>query len=449
MLLLGSRFLSSSFSYYGALFGLTRLFFLLHSDGVRCTPSGSLIAKPCTVEEVAFYESSALHPAVQEFMPLYIGTLSAGTDQQQQLLQNTSFPVAVSELDQSKTCANGAEGSSSTVTTADVAPWIPSGGRKIDTGLSIVLENVACGFTKPNVLDVKLGARLWADDAPPSKRVKLDEVARQTTSGSLGFRIAGMKTWTGMSGKTATGAQTDPYEIGQEGSEGAQSEIIDKDGFRRYDRWYGRSFDSNNVKEGFETFLGGAKMGKIDRSKLIAKRLAHGLSRLQSVLEAEETRMYSSSVLIVYEGDPDAMEHSLEEEKRAPENWDEFAQEGEGEEDDDDEVDLEQVGSLVQFADIKDIKIGNGVETLPHQTINIDIDRASTALGGIEEEEEDDDDDQPPKVHDLRLIDFAHAQWTSGHGPDENVLLGIRSLVNIFNLISSDAAPQAGGDEQT
>ena len=75
------------------------------------------------------------------------------------------------------------------------ASWKPSGGKKLETGVAVVLENITAGFTHPNIMDVKLGARLWADDAPASKRRKLDEVSKETTSGSLGFRIAGMKMW--------------------------------------------------------------------------------------------------------------------------------------------------------------------------------------------------------------------------------------------------------------
>ena len=348
--------------------------------------------------------------------------------------------MVVSELDESSSSLNtpataaaaaaAASRATSSSNVADEVPWIPSAGRKIDTGLSIVLENVASGFTRPNVLDVKLGRRLWADDAPPSKRARLDEVSSQTTSGTLGFRIAGMKTWTGVSGETDAGARSNPYETEREGSEGAKGQVVERDGYKRYDRWYGRSFNSSNVRGGFETFLGGAKIGKIDRSKLLAKRLVEGLRHVQSVLEEEESRMYSSSVLIVYEGDPEAMEHSLEEEKKATEEGKREVEEDDDE--DDEEIDLIQDDSLIQVADIKDIKIGDEMEALPH--INVDINNAPAELGGLEEEGDEEED--PPKLYDLRLIDFAHAQWAPGLGPDENVLLGIRSLVKIFDEIA-------------
>ncbi|KAK5251325.1 hypothetical protein LTR40_011398, partial [Exophiala xenobiotica] len=53
---------------------------------------------------------------------------------------------------------------------------------------------------------------------------------------------------------------------------------------------------------------------------------------------------------------------------------------------------------------------------------------------GEEDDDEDDDDDEvsPPKVHEVRLIDFAHASWTPGQGPDENMLMGVKSILRIL-----------------
>lgn len=409
-------------------------FAIRYSEGVRCTLSGSLITKPCTQEEIQFYESSALHPAFQEFMPLYIGSLSSA-DQQQPLAiaaaqKNGAIslpvadaaPIAPPGPDDSTTSTTA--GPSDSATTSEAEPgWVPSGGKKLETGLSIVLENVASGFRRPNVLDVKLGARLWADDAPPAKRTKLDAVSEETTSSSLGCRIAGMKIWTGKNGETDEGAKTDPYATKYEAAEGAKGEIIEKDGYRRYDKWYGRSFNDGNVKQGFETFLAGAKAGNVDRSGLVARRLAEELRNLQRVLESEESRMYSSSVLIVYEGDPEAMELALEEEKKNSERKNE-----EEEDDDDEQADFEIPQEALELVDVQ---LGEG---MPQKAINISLDpqtaQMSMDLG------DDDDEEEIPKVHDLRLIDFAHAKWTPGEGPDENVLKGIRSLVKVFGELA-------------
>ncbi|KAL3451996.1 inositol polyphosphate kinase-domain-containing protein [Aspergillus insuetus] len=408
-------------------------------DGVRCTTSGSFIAKPCTAQEIAFYESTALHPAFREFIPIYVGTLTTA-DQDQPAISLAATTAAQQEAivlpNSDPSLTSGTPTTSATAQPA--APissgtidstWVPSGGKKLDTGLSIVLENVASGFKRPNVLDVKLGARLWADDAIPAKRAKLDAVSKETTSGSLGFRIAGMKIWTGVNGEAEAGSKTNPYITRHEKSDGEKGEVTERDGYKRYDKWYGRSFTTDNVKGGLETFLAGAKAAGVDRSKLIAKRLANGLKRVQEVLESEESRMYSGSVLIIYEGDPEAMELALEEEKRAQE-----APKQESDEEDEDEEGFDglELKEGVPF-DIADLPAGeNGIS---NQTINITIDPETAQLGDLEDEEDEEDG---PKVHDLRLIDFAHASWTPGQGPDENVLMGVRNLYRIFEELSTE-----------
>ncbi|KAJ5980564.1 hypothetical protein N7481_007862 [Penicillium waksmanii] len=401
-------------------------------EGVRCTHSGYMIAKPCTKQEIEFYESSTLHKAFQEFMPLFLGTLSSA-DQQEPLAiaaaQETGAhfvpgPAEPSAAPPTQAQAEGGPAAPNAGKPSHVLEqhWVPSGGKKLETGLSIVLENIACGFRRPNVLDVKLGARLWADDAPPAKRTKLDAVSKETTSSSLGYRIAGMKVWTGENGGTDEGAHTNPYATKYEGSEGAKGEVIEKDGYRRYDKWYGRSFNEENVKQGFETFLAGAKVGKVDRSKLVAERLAKELKNIQEVLEAEESRMYSASVLVVYEGDPEAMEDALEEEKKIPDPNDQ-------EEEDDDDDDDEEIGFEISEQALELVD-ANGT---PQTAINISIDPQTMEMPTIVDE---DDEEDPPKVHDLRVIDFAHARWAPGEGPDENMLMGIRSLVKVFEELA-------------
>ncbi|KAJ5496864.1 Inositol polyphosphate kinase [Penicillium fimorum] len=399
-------------------------------DGVRCTPSGALIAKPCTRQEVEFYESSALHPAFQEFMPLYVGSLSSSEQQQPLLIaaarESGAVPLPES-CDVTTDSSLPSQPPSNTASTPEdgAAPakeesaWVPSGGKKIDSGLSIVLENIACGFRRPNVLDVKLGARLWADDAPLDKRNKLDDVSKETTSSSLGYRIAGMKVWTGHDGETDEGDRTDPYATKYEGVEGEKGEVIEKDGYRRFDKWYGRSFNEDTVKQGFETFLAGAKAGKIDRSKMVAQRLAEELKNLQRVLESEESRMYSASVLVVYEGDIEAMEHAIEEEQKAPAPRSQ-------EEDDDEDEEFEIPEEALEMVNVQ---LAGG---MPQQAININIDPETMQMP----DEDDDEEDETPKVHALRVIDFAHASWTPGQGPDENLLRGVRSLVKVFGELA-------------
>ncbi|PGH26952.1 hypothetical protein AJ80_01336 [Polytolypa hystricis UAMH7299] len=399
-------------------------------DGVRCNPSGSLIAKPCTAHEIAFYESSVHHPEFRKHMPTFMGTLSS-SDAGQPL----SLPIGTTDGTISTAPSVPSSGSdtpmpaelvgqSETVPAVTSLPqeekeWVPSGGKKLETGLSIVLENVAAGFKRPNVLDVKLGARLWDDKSSLNKRARLDEVARKTTTGSLGFRIAGMKVWIG---EEAEYKDIIDGELPQEASEECKSKckIVESEGYRRYDKWYGRSFNAENVKKGFEAFLAGAKVGKRDHLNIVATRLANELRSVQVALEGEESRMYSASILFVYEGDPEAFEHALANE----ENKKDVEQNDSGAEFDEEDLPDDAV-------EIVNISVGG--ETVTEGSFKIEIDADTAAgLGDLEEDE----DEIPHKVHDIRLIDFAHATWTPGQGPDENVLIGVRNLVEIIEKLA-------------
>jgi 1D-myo-inositol-tetrakisphosphate 5-kinase/inositol-polyphosphate multikinase len=380
-------------------------------------------------------------------MPQWYGTLSSSEQQESLAAVAAQHPgtivIPASNTRSATDTPTTSEPVSQTPAFPQEVSWTPSYGHKLDTGISIVLENVAEGFKRPNVLDVKLGARLWADDAPPAKRAKLDAVSKETTSSTVGFRIAGMKVWAGHNDSTsdANDAEfTDPYRTKYEGAESPKGQVVEKNGYKRYDKWYGRSFTAENVKEGFETFLAGAKAGKVDRSKLIAARLVDELRAVRYVLESEESRMYSSSVLIIYEGDPDALEEALEEEKRRKELSKDIS-------DHSPETVIEVQGNGIDIASLApdlgslqplEVKVGD--ETHVQGALNIELDPQAFEGDGEEEEDDDDgdDDEEPIKVHELRLIDFAHASWTPGQGPDENALMGVRRLLKIMEELSED-----------
>lgn len=239
----------------------------------------------------------------------------------------------------------------------------PERGRKLDTDHAIVLENVAAGFVKPNVLDVKLGARLWGDDAPAAKRVKLDQVAAETTSGSLGFRIAGMRVW------------EPAYTNGSRTSGGS---------YRLFDKHYGRALTAASVRRGFEDFFfqerrNGRCLTPLRR--VVLETCQTQLANMAEVLGREESRMYSASILLVYEGDESALE-----------------------------------AAVSRFEAMQEEAMA---KTQP-----------SNEESGQDQDDESDSeyDEELPKLYVVKLIDFAHAAWTPGQGPDENVLQGMRSV---------------------
>ena len=341
-----------------------------------------MIIKPCTQAEIDFYESAKDHPLFQAHLPTYIGSLSQHDD------QNLVAPLL-------STSQDGAAALKQVIT--DTTPgllkraaWKPSGGKKLHTETAIVLENVTSGFKHPNVLDVKLGSRLWDDDAPAAKRQKLDEVAERTTSGSLGFRVAGMKMW-------AQRGQSDDVEV----TPNDRQYVKVKNGYRSYNKLYGQSFKAENVENAFTTYFGGIEESdgtvtgkkiklKLKRAELLVRRFIRELESVQYVLENEESRMYSASVLMVYEGDEETLEESIINERRED--------------------------ATVSDAD--------------------EVDGEADVVDGEDDDGEDEDDEaeaRPNKVHEVRLIDFAHARWTPGEGPDENALKGLRSLLKILN----------------
>lgn len=288
-------------------------------DGVMSDESGSVVIKPCTAAEVAFYEASvASHPNFAAYMPTFLGTLQLGE------------PTAPS---------------------TDSTPPVHN------RNTNIVLSNIAYGFTRPCVLDVKLGAQLWDEGASPEKRARLDKVSDGTTSRSLGFRVAGMKVYKGIA---AVGS--DP--------------AIDATGYRVYDKYYGRVFTAENVIDAFKEYF--TSEITPEQVKLVAGRLLKKVREIREILEGQESRMYSASLLFCYEGDKNAIEKALKEEDRR-----------------------EEKGAMEQLDE-----------------------------DGEEEEEEE------IKVENVKLIDFAHSEWTPGQGPDENALQGVRSTEGLLRDLS-------------
>jgi inositol-polyphosphate multikinase len=235
--------------------------------------------------------------------------------------------------------------------------------KKIVTDQAVVLENAAHGFVRPNILDVKLGVRLWADDAHPEKKTRFDKVTEETTHKDLGFRIAGMRVWQG---------------------EKAVGKDIDAEGYKIYDKNYGRfDIQKENVHEAFRNFIFAESAGIDDElGKLVAQAFHADVCRIQEVLEGQESRMFSSSFLFVFEGDGVALRSAMEEASRSPAT----------------------------------LQNGNG-------------DASS--------EDEDELEDTSPKIYGVKVIDFAHAEWTPGMGPDENSLIGVRSVANILQDLGS------------
>ncbi|KAK5140752.1 hypothetical protein LTR04_002865 [Oleoguttula sp. CCFEE 6159] len=266
-------------------------------------------------------------------------------------------------------------------------------------------------------MDIKLGARLWDEDTLPEKRARLDKVAAETTSSSLGFRVAGMRVWQGarggcVDGKASDGILSQTTENGQAKDAKGDGE---EDGYKVYDKMYGRKFTADNVKDAVWEYIRpshtgvdeGLATGHIKCFRLV-KRFHDDVSAIEECLEKQESRMISASILFVYEGDPVARNEAWAAAQEAP-------------------------------------KSQRGAKTADHAEVNFNGQIEADDDGSLDEDDDDDEDDEDvddalPKLSVTKLIDFAHAKWTPGLGPDENVLQGVRSirkiLLDIFIALS-------------
>ncbi|CBX93972.1 hypothetical protein IAQ61_003845 [Plenodomus lingam] len=302
-------------------------------DGVLSDETGAVVVKPCTPAEITFYESvTASHPDLAPYLPTFMGQLSLSADQS-----------AVEAVE------------SGTIVTAEGVERLH--GKKLSTDMHIVLENITNGFKKPNVLDLKLGAQLWDEAAKPEKRARLDEISNKTTSGSLGFRIAGMRTYKG----------AEVPEVPEDLKEYVEADK--ESGYWVYNKMYGRKFSAEDVSDGFVAFVfpGAKTEAEQDRAREILAYFLGEVKDILEVFEKKESRMYGASILLVYEG------------------------------------------NIEEYANTK-----------------------QKLRSAHPEDDEEEDEDNLPKLAAVKMIDFAHATWVPGQGPDENALRGMRSAIKIL-----------------
>ena len=337
-----------------------------------------MFIKPCTQNEIDFYNEAAQHhPRLHDLMPLFMGTLmlNDATDIDD---INEQLPVVADHISQQmKEAVVKLAHEEGPPAKKDGVTWRPNKGKKLPTDRAIVLENTSYGYVQPNIMDVKLGQRLWADDAPQEKKQRFDEIRYATTHEKFGFRIAGMRTYKGSS---------DPAEL-------------DDEDYKIYSKDWGRlEVNNENIVDSFRKFIFN-KDANIDDEygRAIADAFRRDLEHVRDVLEHERTRMYSASLLFVFEGDGVAL-------KKA--------------------VDYNNTGVAALEAKAQEISGRSNFRV----DSGIVLDEDGELISGLDEE---DDEPQSPRLFGLKLIDFAHAEFGQD-GPDENVLHGVRCLINIF-----------------
>jgi len=375
-------------------------------------------------------------------MPVYIGTLALNET------ADTGSPAGeITEQMKEEALRAAKEAAAEVAQPKDNVKWKPNKNRKIPTNTSVVLENAAYGYTRPNILDAKLGSRLWADDAPLEKRKRFDEISKATTNGSHGFRVAGMRVYKG----------------------GDKPDEWDSEGYKVYNKDYGRlQVTPENVVSEMGRFIFNPQAGiDEDLGKIIAGAFVEDLKRVEEILASEESRMYSASLLFTFEGDGEALRAAIDQSLQSVPS----ASTSQHDRKEiignlpglsalrvDSGIVMDDDLELITVADEKyaaaaaansEIMLSTGEIVISNpmaehvKVLELGSDgEFGTPCEMSESGDEDEGFDEgtemstEPHIYSIKLIDFAHANWVPGQGPDENVLFGVRSLIKIFQQLA-------------
>ncbi|KAF7364988.1 Kinase [Mycena venus] len=226
-----------------------------HANGVVTAADDTLLIKAALPLELKFYQTvaAASEPefdALRPFIPKFIGTLSLE-----------------GELDTDKP---------------------PSEGSINSRAQSIVLENLAHPFVKPNILDIKLGTVLYDESASPEKKERMTKTAETTTSLKTGIRLTGFQVYDNLTGEAVHTSKA-----------------------------YGKSISAAQLPEGIARFFpirtAEAPAQGLPASVLlqILELLREDVQDIRDAFAALEIRMVGGSLLIVYESDAARAEEGL------------------------------------------------------------------------------------------------------------------------------------------
>ncbi|TDL18525.1 SAICAR synthase-like protein [Rickenella mellea] len=357
--------------------------------GVMATEDGSLIIKPCLPRERDFYQLIASDdPRVrhlQPHVPNFYGTLKLE-----------------GKVDEQGNFLNTLEMTDSSLPSPNAGDTSPPEDQR---DKSLVLENVSNSFLKPNVLDIKLGTKLYEDSASPEKIERMIRTARQTTSLETGVRMTGFQVY---DYSTSSPAIT-PKSYGKSIKPADLPEAV-----ARFFPISPLSYSVDNGSSSRES------RGQGLPAQLLTPILSGILENVRNIRDAiaqTEMRMIAGSILIVYEAD-----------------W-EKAHEGLQALEDSKTTSIQTIDSKVSEGD-EDVDLGPEA-----------MDESGTDDEDGDEDEEDEEEEELILPFAVRLIDFAHVTLVPGEGADESVLRGLDTSISLLEgrlkEVENDLRPKA------
>lgn len=304
--------------------------------------AGSVFAKVSSAAEIDFYTElvrrfqdaeTPLGSLFFHWMPTFMGTLSQGKwdhaaqeDAMALALPNTQLPASLEQY--------------------------------------VVLSNLYHSFVQPCILDIKIGALLTDEDASQEKKERMARVSASTTSGSLGFRICGMRVLSdGREGPLAALKARFPGTILLETLDNCTYDVFDKN--------FGKAIKDNDVVDALRAYF------PAHHTSLLVERFIQRLQLVYNSLVDLDVRIRSGSLLFIYEGNL--------------ERW-------------------------------KDVNHENYFDLDP-------------LVAELADEDSDTESTEASPLSALNFIDFAHAKYVYGQGPDNDVLDGLENVLqNLSNL---------------
>lgn len=163
----------------------------------------------------------------------------------------------------------------------------------------LLLENLVSTYKFPCVLDLKVGARQYADDVSAAKKARKIAKAQNTTSATLGLRLTGMQVlnyWI-----SAPLFAVFPLVFEYSNNTSLFSKVYDheSDNYVCHNKYFGRSLNPDTFEDTIEDFF---KCNEHLRTDIIDKVVAT-IEELISVLNRLDSyRFYTASILITYDG---------------------------------------------------------------------------------------------------------------------------------------------------